>query len=208
MLEFCFFPLTWNMDPLATGFSDRNRAESIATCVSPRVRVVEPQVVSAAVPCRSTNSMELTLLMQRWEQSSGYEPTRIRSQQDELRRTIHRDFNEHAAAAAVQLVGPITAEQLMEMFDWTIVARTSENVTVEGIPRDDSDRLFYRSIRVSLSADGAPDQIAILGRNQKSQTVWKADALIRGDEIRQVHFEDDAPSVRKTVVRASDTRFD
>jgi hypothetical protein len=132
--------------------------------------------------------------MKRWETASHAVRDHSRSQREELRRTVHQEFNEHAAAAVEQMVGRITLTTLTQLFDWRIVEINQQQVSLEAIPRDSTERLFYRSLRVVLSADDAClRKVGVVSRKDVFQVVWQADNPQENHAVQLVRFEDEVP---------------
>ena len=203
MFESCFLLLTWSVDPAAI------ERRPVATCVRPTARVAKPEDVYALLESRTSETEQIANLLKRWERSTADQPEWSRSMQEEFRRTIVREFNEHAAAATLQFIGPVRSDQLSKMFDWTVVAQTDADLTLEAIPHDEMDRLFFRSIRVLLIMDvGTPRQILVIGRNQRQQLVWKSEGNDDHGRVQFVNFEDKIPPTPNPVVRTADARFE
>jgi hypothetical protein len=209
MLDICFVLLMWNVDPLAADRPTPIVAQPVATCMRPSAQVTKPDSAHASIWHPISESLEITRYLKRWEQSTAIQPEWSRSQHDEFRRMIVWEFNEHTAAATAQFIGPIRSDVLGTVFDWTIVMRTNAVITLEAVPRDEMDRLFYRSVRVSLVVDdGTPREISVIGRNQREYLVWKSEETSTGDRIQLVHFEDEVPPTPKPLVRTADAKFD
>jgi len=209
MLEYCFLSLGWNLDPVGVDRPFRNGSRTILTCSQPIAKVVEREPVYASSPNRRSDPLEVAWWLKRWEQFTSEFPQLSRSKSEELNRTIQQEFNEHTAAATVQLVGPVRVDRLTDIYDWTIAERNDERIILEATPRDEMDRLFYRSLRISLTQeDGSPVQISVTGRNLRQQIVWKSDAVMTSDSIRLVRFEEAIPPTPKPLVRTANLRND
>lgn len=209
MLEYCFLPLSWNVDPVGMDRSNRNVSRTISTCTQPVARVVERETLSASLPRQLSVALEIAWWLKRWERSTSERPEPSRSHQEDLCRTIQQELNLHAATATLQLIGPVRADRLTDLYDWTIAEQNNERIILEAIPRDEMDRLFYRALRVSLAQDdGTPEQINVIRRNQQSQIVWKSNEHANGDVIRVVHFEEDLPPPPEPLVRTANLQID
>ncbi len=208
MLEICLLALSWMADPAAIERSGPNALTPLATCARPAVLVTEANTVCALTPARQADSPAITTWLRRWERATRNAPERSRSEREEFRRQIHEEFNEHALAAVEQVVGQVKADQLNELFEWRIVERTRDRVCLEATPRDEMERLFYRSLRISLEADTAiPEQLVIVNRNQLRRTVWQADQD-SANPIELVHFENDVPPAPKVLLKTANAQVD
>ena len=209
MLEFCLLSLTWQLEPVHVESSTRNGSATISTCSRPLVKTVEPDAGHATFLNRNADVTEISFWLKKWEQSTSGQPLWSRSRQEEFRQTIQREFNEHTAVAAEQLVGPVRTDWLKETFQWSIVERTDQRVTLEAIPCDEIDRLFYRSFRISLNAnDAVADRIIVVGRNQLQRIAWQSGQRSNADRIQLVNYEEDAPPAPIRLLRTADSRVD
>jgi hypothetical protein len=209
MLEICLFSLAWQLDPVNVERPVRIGSTTISTCVRPIVKTVEPDAGYATFVKRRVDVAEISSWLKKWEQSTSDQPAWNRSRLEQFRQSIQREFNEHTAVAAEQLIGQVSSEGLNETYQWSIVERTDKLVTLEAVPWDETDRLFYRSFRISLNVDGAaPEQIVVIGRNQLQRIAWQSGQRSDADRIQLVNFEDDTPPAPKRLLRTADSRID
>ncbi len=209
MFEFCLLVLLWTVDPNIVERSARNVAEPISTCARPPVRVIDPSSDHVSSRHRVTDEREIAVRLRRWERATRDTPAWSRSQQEEFRSSIQRDFNEHTTVAAEQFVGLVNLKWLNETYNWRILERSDHRVILEAIPRDETERLFYGSFRISLSAnDGSPDSIVLTGRNQNQQTIWKSDRQPNTEVIHLARFENDVPPAPRLLLRTANARVD
>jgi hypothetical protein len=209
MLEFGLFFLTWQLDPARVNGSNGNGSATITTCVRPHARTVEPDADHSTLFTRADDVDGIMPWLKKWEQLTSGHPTWNRSRKEEFRRSIQREINEHTAFAAEQLVGHVSSDTLIETYQWKVVDRTETRVTLEAIPRDETDRLFYRSFRISLNVgEGVPDQIVVVCRNEQQRIVWQSSQPSDADRIQLVNYRDDAPPAPKRLIKTADSRID
>ena len=209
MLEIGLFSLLWQLDPVRVDGSQKNGRATIATCVRPHVKTVEPDAGHATHLDRTVDVDEIASWLKRWEQSTSGQAAWSRSHKEEFRQSIQREFNEHTAVAAEQLVGHVSSAVLNETYQWKIVDRTDKRVTLDAVSRDETDRLFYRSFRISLNmSEAVPERIVVVGRNQHQQVVWQSGQSSDEDRIQLVNYRDDAPPAPMRLLRTADSRID
>ncbi len=115
-------------------------------------KVVVPELHHAAV-CEPVAVLgDLDRILDKWEAASKLHEPPSRSQRQILRLIVSTSLNGHAAMAIEKLAGPIDAGQWKDQFHWTITERQDDRIGLEAIPKDDTERLFYRSIRVWLNS--------------------------------------------------------
>ena len=85
-----------------------------------------------------------------WEWASKQHEVPSRSQRENLRLSVSTSLNGHAAVAVEQLAGAVVAGRLREQFEWRLIEQAGKQLCVEAVPRDETERLFFRSIRVWL----------------------------------------------------------
>ncbi|MEI8017203.1 MAG: hypothetical protein WCH39_03335 [Schlesneria sp.] len=207
MLEIGLFSLAWQLDPISVDGSKRNG--SVTAFIRPQVKTVEPDADHATSMTLTTDANEIMFLLKEWEQSTSNQPAWNRSRKEEFRQSIQREFNKHTVVAAEQLVGHVSSDVLNETYQWKIVDRTEKLITLEAFPRDDTDRLFYRCFRISLRVSEAiPDQIVVVGRNQKQGIVWPSGQRTDANRIQLVNFQDDVPPAPMRLITTADSRID
>ncbi|MDB5346777.1 MAG: hypothetical protein JWP89_5154 [Schlesneria sp.] len=94
-------------------------------------------------------------LMSRWEAVATRNTVPWRAEREILRFHVTSHFNGHAATAMGTFLGQIDARQLRESHDWQIVETANWETCLEAIPKDETERLFYGSIRVWLNTASA-----------------------------------------------------
>jgi hypothetical protein len=209
MLEFCLLALPWAVDQTSVKRIGRDSDAPLITCARPEARMPLPSAVHAMTASLAAPADEIGTWLSKWERATRRVPERGRSQREEFRRSIHQQFNEHTAAAAERLVGHVNAESLREAYDWRIVERTRDRVCLEGIPQDETDRLFYGSLRVVLHAgSGRPHELAVVARNEHLRTVWRRDRPVDADPIQLAGYESDIPPAPKPLPGTVSMRFD
>ncbi len=209
MLEIGLFSLLWQLDPVHVEGSKKNGSATIATCVRPHVKTVEPDAVYATVLKPIGDLDEIASWLKKWEQSTSGQVTWNRSRQEEFRQSIQREFNEHTAVAAEQFVGHVSSDVLNETYKWKIVEQTDQRVTLEAVSHDETDRLFFRSFRISLNTKKAvPEQIVVVGRNQQQQIVWQSSQGSDENRIQLANYRDDAPPAPMRLIKTADSRID
>lgn len=209
MLEFILFALPWMADPTLTGSLPREVNPTITTCARPAAVVIESKSACASARTNQTERNTTNAWLTRWEIATQDLPDRNRSAREVFRSQIAEAFNEHTGAAAEQLVGRVTADQLNKVFHWRIVESDQEHVCLEAVPRDEFERLFYGSLRISLnSANGNPEELIVIGRNRVPRVVWQPDRVRTDKQIELVHFESDVPPAPVSFIRTADVRIE
>ncbi|HEY4263312.1 MAG TPA: hypothetical protein VGM98_24330 [Schlesneria sp.] len=94
-------------------------------------------------------------LMSRWEAVATRNTVPWRAEREILRFHVTNDFNGHAATAMETFLGKIDARRLRESYDWQIVDTANWETCLQAIPKDETERLFYGSIRVWLNTASA-----------------------------------------------------
>ena len=160
-------------------------ATSPATCARPVAKLVAPKIEHSAGATRSTDCRQIALWLRRWERTSQHQPTFSLARRDVLRHRAETHVNVHAATALEQLAGRIEVIKLREAFAWSIVDRDAGQVCLEATPRDETEHLFYGSIRVWLDeTDGALNQLQVINRSGETRFVWKNDVAPESSPIQ------------------------
>jgi hypothetical protein len=203
MLILFMLALPWMADPAASDQAvQRPKAIPVATCSRPPIQITQPPTVSALSPTEIADALTIATLLRRWERSVQDNPEWSRSQREEFRRRMQQQFNE-------QLIGHVKRDTLCKVYDWRIVDHSPEQICLEATPRDETERLFYGSVRVWLDAENAiPERIAIVSRNQVHRIAWQSENTRRHESIQLVHFEDDVPPSPRTLLRTANARVD
>jgi hypothetical protein len=94
-------------------------------------------------------------LMSRWEKVATRNTVPWRAEREILRFHVTNHFNGHAATAMEAFLGQVDVRQLRESYDWQIVETVNWETCLQAIPRDETERLFYGSIRVWLNTASA-----------------------------------------------------
>ena len=209
MLEIGLFSLAWQIDPMSVGESQRNGSATVSAFIRPQVKAVERDVDHATFLTRTADVDEIASLLKEWEQSTSDQPSWNRSRKEEFRQSIQREFNEHTAVAAEQLAGQVSSDGLSEAYQWKIIDRTDQRLTLEAIPRDETDRLFFRCFRISFNvSEAVPDRIVVVGRNQKQGIVWQSGQRSNANRIQLVNHHDDVPPAPMRLITTADSRID
>ena len=209
MLEICLLALFWMSDPGASAHTGVPATLLQATCVRPVALVSQAGLPCASIISGHTSVCSATDWLERWKNSTNQFPDRSRSEREEFRRSVRDAFNEHAVAAAELLVGRVDVNRLNDTFNWRIIESSHEWTCLEAVPKDDMERLFFRSLRMTLDAkNGVPKQLVIIGRNQPARTVWKDSRIERENSIELVHFENEIPPSPKELIRTADSRVE
>lgn len=209
MLEFCLLALPWGVDPAIAVRSNPDSVPPIATCVRPAVMVAEPNTVCSLSMSRIADVPIIEAALQHWEIATKNAPEKSRSDREEFRRKILEEFNEHTAVAVELLAGRIRQRQLLEAFNWRLIEKTAERVHLEAVPKDETERLFYGSLRVSIEPDkGVLDQLIVVTRNHSHRIVWQAERPDKRNRIQLVRFENAVPPSPKSLLRTADSRVD
>ncbi len=209
MLEIGLFSLAWQLEPVSDGGSKKNGSATISTCIRPHVKTVERDADHASLLHRTADVDEIASWLSKWEQSTSSQPAWNRSRKEEFRQSIQREFNEHTAVAAEQLVGRVSSVGLNETYHWKIVDRSDKQVTLEAFPCEETDRLFFRSFHISLSvSDAVPVRILVVGRNQQQRIVWQSGQRSDVDQIQLVNYQDDAPPAPMRLVKTALSHID
>ena len=136
------------------------------TCVHPVARVIVASAHHAAAVASTSDCREIMSLLRRWERNVARLPEPSRAQHDRLRHEVASVINWHAAIASRILVGQIDVPRLKRTFDWAIIERSNGRVSLEATPRDETERLFYRSLRIWLEDQtGSPAELAVCDRH-------------------------------------------
>lgn len=114
-------------------------------------------------------------LMSRWEMAATRHTVPWRAEREILRFRVTSRLNGHAATAMEALLGQIDARQLRESHDWRIVESANWETCLEAVPKDETDRLFYQSIRVWLqSSTGQLVKLQLFDRHGEPTAHWLA----------------------------------
>ena len=209
MLKFCLLAIFWMSDPSTTLRTGSSASLVQATCVRPAALVSEASLPCASIAIGHTSACSATQWLERWKNSVNQQPDRSRSEREEFRRCVREAFNEHTVAAAEMLVGRVDFDRLVDTFDWRVIESNHEWTCLEAVPKDDMERLFFRSLRMTLDGkDGVPRQLVIVGRNQLVQTVWKDRRIERENSIELVRFENEIPPSPKQLIRTADSQVE
>ena len=167
----------------------------LVTCARPVAKLVAPQIEHVAGATRSTDGHQITLWLRRWEQTARRRPALSAARRDVLRHRVETNANAHAAMALELMTGPLDVTRLRESFVWTITDRDAGRIQLEATPRDETERLFYGSIRVSLDeSDGTLNQLQVVNRSSETRFVWKNEFTPEPSRIRLVSATDDSPA--------------
>ena len=167
----------------------------LATCVRPVAKLVAPKIEHAAGATRSTDCHQIALWLRQWEQTARRRPALSAARRDALRHRVETRANAHAATALELMTGPLDIAKLRESFVWTITDRDVGRVQLEATPRDETERLFYGSIRVWLDeADGALNQLQVTDRVGETRFAWKNEFTPEPSRIRLVSATEEAGS--------------
>ena len=168
----------------------------LVTCARPVAKLVVPKVEHVAGASRSADCRQISLWLRRWEQAARRHPALSAARRDVLRHRVETSANAHAAMALELMTGPLDITRLSESFVWTITDHDTGHVCLEATPRDETERLFYASIRVWLDAtDGALNQLQVVNRSGETRFVWKNDFIPEPSRIRLVSATDEAASL-------------
>lgn len=205
----CLLALSWLAEPAGSPSVPSECPTVIPTCIKPAAASVEASIPCATKPDSASGSFSPKPWLSVWECATREIPDRGRSQRDEFRRQLRETFNEHILAAAEQLTGRVTARQLEQNFTWRVVSCYHDTVTLEGVPRDELEQLFYASIQVRQSTrTGMPEQLLIVNRNQPPRTVWQASPLQAENPIQLVRYENGVPPAPSATIRTANVRND
>lgn len=208
MLELTLLAIAWGVDPVVIEPRERSVMNSAATMFRPAAILVQPRPV-CAVPATLTGNAVTFTCLSRWEQASRGTAETARSQREEFRRRLHDEFNEHTAIAVEQLLGRVKVQNLVDSFDWRFIERKGDQVCLEAIPRDQIERLFYGSLRVSLdAASWTAQSIVVINRNQIERIVWQSDNPPVADLVRLVQFEDGVLPAPSETLRTANSRVE
>ena len=117
-------------------------------------RLLSPKVFEQSP--RQIESSRIRTVLRIWETSSNELDERSASSRQSLRLNVTKELNGHAALAIDQLSGRVRAAQLEEQFSWTMTENLDGQVCLEARSKDETEHLFYGSIRVWLDS-GRPD---------------------------------------------------
>lgn len=166
---------------------------SLATCARPLAKLIEPKIEHAAGATRSSDCHLILSWLRRWESAAHHDPALSTARRDVLRYRIETHTNAHAATALELMIGPIDVLRLRESFVWTILDREAGRVHLEASPRDETEQLFYASIRIDLNeADGSLNQLQIVSRSGETCFAWKNDIAHETPLIQLVSVTDNA----------------
>ena len=167
----------------------------LVTCARPVAKLVVPKIEHVAGATRSTDCHQIALWLRRWEQSARRRPVLSAARRDVLRHRVETSANAHAAMAIELMTSPLDITRLRESFVWTITDHDAGNVCLEATPRDETERLFYGSIRVSLDeTDGALKQLQVADRSGETRFAWRNDIAPESSPIQFVSAIEEAAS--------------
>lgn len=114
-------------------------------------------------------------LLERWSTAAARKPASWRAERENLRFHVTSRLNGHAATAMEALIGQIETQRLRESYDWRIVETVNWETCLEATPKDETDRLFYQSIRVWLqSSTGQLVKLQAFDRHGEPTAHWLA----------------------------------
>jgi len=167
-----------------------------ATCSRPAAKLVAPKIEHAAGATRSTDCRQIALWLRQWEQTSRQRPVLSLARRDVLRHRVETHANAHAATAIEQLTGRIEVAKLRETFAWTITDRDADRVCLEATPRDETEQLFYGSVRAWLDEkDGALNQLQVIDRFGETRFVWRNNTASEPSPIQFASAIEEATSL-------------
>ena len=181
----------------------------LVTCARPVAQLVAPKIEHVAGATRSTDCHQIALWLRRWEQTVRRRPALSAARRDVLRHRIETNANAHAAMALERMTGPLDVTRLRESFVWTITDREAGQVQLEATPRDETERLFYGSIRVWLDeTDGALNQLQVTDRSGETRFVWRNNVAPESSPIQFVSAIEEAASLINEDELPSPSPFD
>ena len=114
-----------------------------------------------------------------WEAASKQQDVPSQSQRENLRLRVSTSLNGHAAIAAEKLVGTVDTAQLQEQFDWRLIEQAGRQVCLEASPKDETERLFFGSIRVWLDPSSwRIEKLQVADRQGIERVNWAAEPVI------------------------------
>jgi hypothetical protein len=114
-----------------------------------------------------------------WEAASKQQDVPSRSQRENLRLRVSTSLNGHAAIAAEKLVGTVAAAQLQEQFNWRLIEQAGRQVCLEASPKDETERLFFGSIRVWLDPSSwRIEKLQVADRQGTTRVGWLVEPVI------------------------------
>ncbi len=114
-----------------------------------------------------------------WEWASKQHEVPTRTQRENRHLSVSTSLNGHAAIAVEQLAGVIVASRLREQFEWRLIEQAGKQLCVEAVPRDETERLFFRSIRVWLNPSSwRIEQLQAIDRHGVQRVNWLAEPVI------------------------------
>ena len=207
MLELCLLTLPWVFDPTNAGAAPKSVSRSISTCAQVTAHRVIPNPVTAELDPAMTTDEELSRRLRQWEVATRDAAEWSRSQREEFRRLTRKNFNEHTATAAEQLIGSVAADWLKEKYSFQVLERSSQQIRLEAVPRDETEQLFYGSLRISLSTiSGNLEKLVVVQRNQQQKVAWLAEPESITDVIQLVRFDQEIPPSPPALLQTADRR--
>ena len=168
----------------------------LVTCARPVTKLVVPKIEHVAGAARSSDCHQIALWLRRWEQTARHRPALSAARRDVLRHRVETNANAHAARALELMTGPLDITRLRESFAWTITDHNAGHVCLEATPRDETERLFYASIRVWLDeTDGALNQLQVTDRFGETRFVWRNNVAPESSPIQFVSAIEEAASL-------------
>jgi hypothetical protein len=128
------------------GYQDQTIGHPSANVVAP------PRHHATAADSQAATALAL---MSRWEKVATRNTVPWRAEREILRFHVTNRSNGHAATAMERFLGQIDVRQLRESHDWQIVETANWETCLHATPKDETDRLFYGSIRVWLNTASA-----------------------------------------------------
>ena len=93
------------------------------------------------------STVELLQVLRDWEQSTAALPKPL---PDAAFPDSFESHTAHELDVAAQLYGAVTAQELIEDFNWSMESTTQTTVVLKGFPRDEISQLFYSAFEITL----------------------------------------------------------
>lgn len=159
-------------------------------------RFMRDPVAVVAVPSpHQASSQEVDpvdTLLNRWSAAGIRKTVPWRAERENLRFHVTNRLNGHAATAMEALLGQIDARRLRESHNWRIAETVNWETCLEATPKDETDRLFYHSIRVWLqSSTGHLVKLQAIDRHGEPTAHWLAPESTELAYILPGHMIDD-----------------
>ena len=152
--------------------------------------VVTPNRHHSAASEMAAGLGDLDRILGKWAAASKLQQAPSRSQREILRLIVSTSLNGHAAMAIEKLAGHVDAGQLKDQFQWTVTETRDDRIGLEAIPKDDTERLFYRSIRVWLnSSNGRLANLQATDRRGHVCANWRIEEPSTEPRVTTVGFQ-------------------